>query len=954
MPKKACCCDPKGRHVAVACRYYGGHALRYVPDGATASAGFSGSSGAPRYVGPDGFTIKNSGYQRLFGLTTGVPAIPEPSGVLIRGPYQWNVDIKQFDSTRDVVLLTRSGGGSSQYDWNEPNSPPKGGHSALLQTRVKASLNIEGFVGAGGTGFGGGQGSAVGELLNNPFNPNTVAGGGAGGGVLGRGGHGGITNGITGFGSEGGGAGSQTAGGCAGGIGACSGTEFLGGTGASDSGWGGGGRYSGGGGASKSGGGGAASKWPSSLPNFSDINYSEPGSDRGPGGICDPFMVYYNVVGDITSTVHAGMGGGANLVPDPVLNPGPGSPTSFVGFANDYNPLKEGIPGIVRAVWVDKYCPCDENKTDLPDKMYVCLTDSQYSVIQEFLDNNPDEFNLPKFELDGETYIYFGICQNAYCSTMRLVDGDPINLRFTSLVQNVNGILMNDCCKTIIASPVCKIQTPNCYDCNNCYACVTSLKLKYCCEDVDDKPDLYWSIYEGYLWQAVKTNFWFPFGKKPEDTLSAAVIREIGPELGSNPFFAAAAANGFEKACLNVDGTGPAQIVAAELCDSISEDGDCDIYYLPIFVPSNQQHPCIIEVGDRWEYPHPQYLPLSMSISATICGKSARKDDLTSVDLINCDCIPNGNVFCGNETPCLEPNDVTIRYSSFCDPFAIFVVTDGSFGECSLPQPPRIFRQGGAIDITEYMNPILGMTITIPKCPGTDTPVTSSISLLSMCGRRIRELNEFGLNLGTIASIMNNNPFGISYVANEPNIFIRARYGAEVCPEFQDFAIGPPPEDMQVSTVNTFTPTAFIQQLYYKPRTYLYAYEIGAQGLLGSGTVSCSGQPCGCRNQVFSGSALSSSLTCLWGYYNLVKMNEPIFMMGETDAANGTCTIPPSLLSQIDGDLTGAFSVGIIPSFGFSEEKAMCTEYSFDNDCNLTVVAETISCVGKINSINVD
>ena len=940
MPKKACCCDPKGRHVAVACRYYGGHALRYVPDGATASAGFSGSSGAPRYVGPDGFTVKDSGYQRLFGLTL------DQSGTLIRGPYQWNVEIKQFDSTRDVVLLTRSGGGSSQYDWNEPNDPPKGGHSALLQTRVKASLNIEGFVGAGGTGFGGGQGSVVGELLSNPFNPNTVAGGGAGGGVLGRGGHGGITNGITGFGSEGGGAGSQTAGGCAGGIGACSGTEFLGGTGASDSGWGGGGRYSGGGGASKSGGGGAASKWPASLPNFSDINYSEPGSDRGPGGICDPFMVYYNVVGDITSTVHAGMGGGANLVPDPVLNPGPGDPTSFIGFANDYNPLKEGIPGIVRAVWVDKYCPCDEEKTDLPDKMYICLTDSQYSVIQEFLDNNPDEFTLPKFELDGETYIYFGICRNAYCSTVRLVDGDPTNLRFTSLVSDNNGVGMNDCCKTIIAYPICKIQTANCYDCNNCYACDVSLKLKYCCEDVEDKPDLYWSIYEGWLWQAIKTDFWFPFGKKPEDALSAAVFREIGPVLGSNTFISGLARNGFEKLCLNVDGTGSALVVAAELCNGISEDGDCDIYRLPS--PSNN-HPCKISVGDYWEYPHPEYLPLPITISGTICGKGTRWPRFSWVDtgdinscecvLIDYDCLPG--------TACLEPNDVVVRYNSFCS--STPVVIGGDFGCAMNPIVclPSVSCDKSFADITNYMDPILGMTITIPKCPNTGLPITTAVSLQSMCGRSIQALPEFGLNLGTIASVMNNNPFGIVYQANEPNIFVTARYGAEICPEASvTGSTIPAGADIQVFVDATETPTQIIQRYYFKPRSYLYKIQLYANGCAGSGTPTCSGLPnCECISPFYSGSSSNTlSQNCLWGFYNLATMTQPIFVSGAGNADIGTCSIPPSLLSQIKGDLRQS---GLLSPLSFSESSAECIQYT--DSCFNTIENRFVSCTGKVS-----
>ena len=83
-------------------------------------------------------------------------------------------------------------------------------------------------------------------------------------------------------------------------------------------------------------------------------------------------------------------------------------------------------------------------------------------------------------------------------------------------------------------------------------------------------------------------------------------------------------------------------------------------------------------------------------------------------------------------------------------------------------------------------------------------------------------------------------------------------------------------------------------------------------------------------------------------------MNEPIFMMGETDAENGTCTIPPSILSQIDGDLTPAFSSGLISTFAFSEEKAKCTEYNTDSDCALRVVSERISCNGKISSVVVD
>jgi hypothetical protein len=921
MPTKACCCDPKGRHVAVACRYYGWHTATYVKDA------IGNCAGDPRFVGPDGFTTKNFGYQRLFGLTL-TPQFTDELETVIRGPYTWNASIKQFDSTRDVILLSRSGGGSSQYTKDQINLP-KGGNSSLLQTRVKASLAMEANVGAGGSGFGGGKGTGIGSILSPQYNPNSVPGGGAGGGVNGAGGHGGITNGGNGFGTGNGLGGSQTAGGCAGGSGAFNGLEYIGGTGAPESGGGGGGRYSGGGGANKAGGGGAASKWPAGVSGFSDIAYSEEGSNKGPGGICDPFVPLQETL------YHYGMGGGSNLVPDPPTGVGPASPTNFLGFGLDYNPTKEGTPGVVRAIWIDKYCPCNEDDSKvLPDKMYICLTDAQYAVIENEMNVDDPVFNLVKFDLDGETYIYFGRCVNAYCSDIRLVDGTPTNIQKTihtntSVGKGGQGVLLNDCCKVIIGIPICKIQQPNCFDCNGCYNCLPQfLKAKYCCENIEEKPDNYWSVYEGYLWACYKTQFWFPFGVKPEDN-----FLNIGTEIDwYNPFLYDAR-RGFEKACLPVYST---EQNPPDLCEigGGGGGGDCEPYF---GFPFNNLPPaCTVEIGTLFDGMHPSAIPMKVQISSVCCGKPTPtpiKSAWSETDCsAGCSEFPDPPCACGDK--CMTEESFVSTWENWCDSTPIVT---GSVGDC---QSGLIFKnnstwQANVIEITNIMNPIVGMEITVPKCStpvgGSSTflDVTTIYGLAGFCGRRLIHRPNFGINMATIAAALNNNPFGIVYNPVHPNVYISPRYGAKACIPSTG-VVGPPAEDVLINSSTlpniTETPSTRIYRYFFLPRTYVYFINVYNNcSCDGASSQTCNGHStlpplCGCVSPWINSYRTGlQTQTCWFGIYNMATMKKPIFAKGDITPQEGTlnlCKFPQSLLSQLDADPLALAGYGILTEFG--------------------------------------
>lgn len=550
MPNKSsCCCTALGQHIAVACRYYGTSAVFSLPGDGTEISNLSGIG----YAGPDGFTPVTGGIQKLFGKTSyidtqgggfGSQGGQGVTGFVVRGPWYWDNDAKiiNFDDTRDVVILSRSGGGSSQFSYTE-GGKPKGGNSALLQSRIKSSLLTEVLVGTGGNNYLGGFATVLGNGVSQHSYDIIGGGAGGGGGIKGNGGHGGVCFGLPGLGSNPGQGGTPIHGGCAGGSDAQDGKFLFGGTGAILSGGGGGGKYGGGGGSNQSGGGGGSSKYDSSIqPNSSGISadyiFSENGSDSGPGGICDPFItgLYYPNISIVQ--FHAGLGGGVSNIPN--------------GWIKEtYNPFKFGLPGIVTAVWIDKYCPCelsgvsaggntsgstadvanftntttDNSSTKLPSKLYICLTDDQYQVIKDYADQNSLAPYDIRFTIENETYIYLGRCSGAYCSSVRSVTEMPTNLSFAAYYnENSPAITKHGCCEAILCRPLCRASqtVANCFNCR----CVTGAEnilcninqpvAKYCCNDVG--TDSYYSISDGWLWECSKAyEFWYDFGKKPEE-----------------------------------------------------------------------------------------------------------------------------------------------------------------------------------------------------------------------------------------------------------------------------------------------------------------------------------------------------------------------------------------------------------------------------------------------------
>lgn len=841
MPKQACCCNPVGRHIAVACRYYGRSVVYSlngdvgVTAGSPGSSGASGSTGGSTstlvtgidygYGGPDGFSTVTGGIQKFFGWTSyGDSFGNEPifgsdmSGYAHRGPVKWVAEIKQFDTTRDVILLSRSGGGSSQYEWDE--AEPKGGHSALLQTRVKASLALEGFAGIGGNNYIGGLPSIMGEQLDGNDDPTIVGGGaGGGGGSDARGGYGGIIYGYRGDGSFGGYGGGQNSAGLAGGPSAFNGGTLYGGSGANDGGGGGGGRYAGGGGDEGSGGGGGASKWPSGS-SFDDVNYSEDASDRGPGGVCDPFINYYPL-DTLAYGWHAGMGGGANVVFDLEADQNLNSSTRFLGFGYDYNPFKQGIPGVITAIWVDKYCPCSEisggetggqgvelgaqeeteqtsnSSTELPSKMYICLTDEQYQVLENFKDPENQDLGVPhpRFTLDGEVYVYVGVCVNSYCPSIRLVEGTPTNLAKTDLGGGGAAsfsVTYNDCCDVMICGRYCKLPQADCYSCRCFDTCPTDFsKPKYCCENLDEKPDEYWSISEGWLWRCKKRKkFWYPFGITPEDTL---------PPNNELTFDGMAVNGPFEKGCLPVTATGLSGNTLQEFINS-----NC--------FPPNPQLNCTDYLGWNSE-PCNKFLPPKnwggklvwpISINADLCVdlKDYQRYAYSTSLPVDCTCIPTDVVSCVNVGCNKQSKNYSFSFSE-CDLIPAFgggyygfktggCVRDFPIGQiqCEVEQVNNMFNTRDTIICRE----VLGLTLRIPRChpdpenpqitdplknggiegigPSTSTPGPIGLGWIYTCEKRVTGYGTLG---EFVSALQDGLQLDLDLTVNEPRLWLSAR-----------------------------------------------------------------------------------------------------------------------------------------------------------------------------------
>jgi hypothetical protein len=471
MPKKACCCIPSGHYIAVPCRSY---QITSVSD--------------PVEV----------------GLTK------RPTRIV----YNAGGSQELFDSTRTIAYMMRGGGGAG-------NSVGQGGNGAYGEYRQVASLSVKFRPGAGGTAgqttlinttqlphAGGGQGYVAagfgggGSVLSNT---STTTGGKkvAGGGGAGRennGGHGGTYNGITGSGIYGGGAASQTTVGSAGTntFNTTAGSVTKGGHGAyttsplvGHGGGGGGGNFGGGGGGATfgsslsqvingGGGGGGSSTIDSTSTNFIE------GSDNGSGALCNPHMTY------------SGLGGRR---------------TTKAGVTNS---SFRGQNGSVVYYFIDRYCLCDgENNENFPSKLFLCLSKDQYDSILNQAGEYPgdafDPYQL-HFTLNGVKYILIGNPNSGFdncneiCESNFTESGTPGNVYWGAVVEGQGPA----CCEIIRCFRYCS-TTETCDTCSTSFDC-DNLSY-YCCENVQDKPNEYWSLRGNYVYKCIKTNAWVNFGE---------------------------------------------------------------------------------------------------------------------------------------------------------------------------------------------------------------------------------------------------------------------------------------------------------------------------------------------------------------------------------------------------------------------------------------------------------
>ena len=494
MPKKACCCIPSGHYIAVPCRSY---QITSVSD--------------PVEV----------------GLTK------RPTRIV----YNAGGSQELFDSTRTIAYMMRGGGGAG-------NSVGQGGNGAYGEYRQVASLSVKFRPGAGGTAgqttlinttqlphAGGGQGYVAagfgggGSVLSNTSTTTggkKVAGGG-GAGKENNGGHGGTYNGITGSGIYGGGAASQTTVGSAGTntFNTTAGSVTKGGRGAyttsplvGHGGGGGGGNFGGGGGGATfgsslsqvingGGGGGGSSTIDSTSTNFIE------GSDNGSGALCNPYMTY------------SGLGGRR---------------TTKAGVTNS---SFRGQNGSVVYYFIDRYCLCDgENNENFPSKLFLCLSKDQYDFILNQAGEYPgdafDPYQL-HFTLNNERYILIGNPNSGFdncneiCESNFTESGTPENVYWGAVVEGQGPA----CCEIIRCFRYCS-TTETCDTCSSGFGC-DNLSY-YCCDDVQDKPDEYWSLQGNYVYKCIKTNAWINFGETSQTS---------GPSAGGDGWGSGVGGGGF-------------------------------------------------------------------------------------------------------------------------------------------------------------------------------------------------------------------------------------------------------------------------------------------------------------------------------------------------------------------------------------------------------------------------
>jgi len=532
MSKKECCCVPPGTYIAIPCRY------AFVKS-------FYGNP--PPGQGFNDYYVVH----RENGDINGIPI----------GPFRFINGVQQFDSSREVVYMLRGagGGGAGPYlpEIDNEKRHGLGGNGAYIQHKKNAELDDvarPGSGGAGGSGYTnsyalntirkrggdsvsisgeGGDAAAItnlgsasaGEFSN--FEIIAVAGGGGGGAIVDvaefspeirggrKGGNAGITLGLDGEDgynrfatppeSGGGGGATNLAGGTA--VGGDlpdnanrlpkNGTANGGGRGARINptgqnitvgygGGGGGGLYGGGGGNFNGGGGGA-----SSFSN--DTEYSFVSNDSYSANFCNPYM-------DPLSGV-----GGRQLPSNNFLN---------------------GNSGEIVEYYIFGFCECDPSKNILPDPLFICLNSQQreYIIDQAGEPPPPLENGIPVyysllFDYDGETYVLTGSCTKN-CETPYTI---PSTLNFSNIRYAKGGLgdpvpawVSPPCCSQIVCQPLCPIEGAACANCG----CEPFQDVLVCC-NTENKPDSYYSIYNGWVYSCTKSNQnWIIPGQLTQDVIT--------------------------------------------------------------------------------------------------------------------------------------------------------------------------------------------------------------------------------------------------------------------------------------------------------------------------------------------------------------------------------------------------------------------------------------------------
>lgn len=989
MPKKACCCNASGRHIAVACRYYDTHSLYWL-DGSTAP----GHMGLGGTYGFDGIT---GGYQKLFGVTSYIQFGIEQ--FIVRGPNYPSreqqgapenyVTVYRFDDTRDVVILSRGGGGGSKYDYN--SGSPKGGNAALTQGRLLADLSLEGLPGTGGRSYDGGGASILGYNISNEGNKTAkiITGAGGAGAGFGAGGHGGITNGFAGFGPMPGGGGSQTSGGDAGGPHAQDGKRIEGGEGWESSGGGGGGNYGGGGGENQSGGGGGSSLWPDDKESelsgitLNDSIFNKDGTEFGPGDVCNPFISYYKLE-NTTPSYHSGMGGGVNVFQTEGQN--------SLGFGYDYNSKKIGVPGIITAVWLSKYCPCNKLSKEIPDMMYICLKDEQYQTIETFKHENNIDPTYPfiRFDLDGETYIYYGICQGVYCDNIRIVDGDLTNLSYSGIPtedqegNNIplagNAYRMNSCCEAIISRPICQIIGGDCLTCNSCDNpnCNYTVKPKYCCENIEDKPDIFWSVSEGYVWESTKNkNFWYDFRTTPE-TLSQ-----------TSPF-----STDYEQGCLPVQYTLTENNQVPEAISTLcsSGQGDCDNYDR-----NDSGSECYVRLQGRAWKESPLRWPIS--VESSVCDKTSRQNEFVWNGIYDencavasppcCDCIPDpqGTPAC-RCFGCVESSrsfnyTVNLRNDGTYEP----VVWDTSSCQTNIFYAP--YSVGGNAFIENFNTTsncdrkVLGFTQRIRRCHPNDKPsISDPLSTYGLpasssgigwilCEKQVEIVPDLTIagkgyaTLGEIITALSNNlKAGISFIVNEPDLWLADRVVKDPTAPGGFYTI---PGDAFYGTVTREYMNYQETEFWFTPSYTIWS--VGARVGFGANlntTINCGPNPPSCFeacecNVSYQQSQSASIYKNYWSeaYYYFEHPNGdkpnlyPAVFVADYNVSPygdvGTNYAPINVLTSLCRNETDTIVGNSNQSFGAS----ICTNYELIDDCPVGLYNEvsTVTCETRITNV---